>query len=79
MGAPLLCSRLTESGPVSEVAQACSTERLAVFNVNRIQYLNVAEEKPYNIVFNCLESDQVSVKSWDMPRVIESQTKTRDI
>lgn len=31
MGAPLLCSRLTESGPASEAAQADSIERLAAF------------------------------------------------
>lgn len=80
MGAPLLCSRLTESGPVSEAAQASLMERLALFNVNWIQYLNAAEEMPYNKVkfLNCLESDQISVKSWDMPRVIESQMKSVD-
>lgn len=35
--APLVCSRLTESGPVSEAAQADSMERLAAFDVNWIQ------------------------------------------
>lgn len=40
VGAPLLCSRLTESGPVSEAAQADSIERLAPFEVNWIQYPN---------------------------------------
>lgn len=30
VGAPLLCSRLTESRPVSEAAQADSMQRLAV-------------------------------------------------
>lgn len=51
MGAPLLCSRLTESGPVSEAAQAHSIERLAPFEGNLIQYPNVklyrAAETPF--------------------------------
>lgn len=38
VGAPLLCSRLTGSGPASEAAQADSTERLAAFDVNRVQF-----------------------------------------
>lgn len=40
VGAPLLCSRLTESGPVSEAAQADSMERLAAFDVNWVQLPN---------------------------------------
>lgn len=71
MGAPLLCSRLTESGPLSA---ADSTQRLVAFELNWILYPNAKSmEKLYHKVkiLNFVELDWGSVMSRDMPQVIE--------
>lgn len=70
MGAPLLCSRLTESGPLSA---ADSTQRLVAFELNWILYPNAkSTEKLYHKVKirNFVEVDWGSVMSRDMPQVI---------